>query len=165
MAGKLSSILFTIASISPTLEQTMESCAAWDRTDASLKACKSCNLVKFCNVNCQRAHWSKHKQACKKRAAELFHQKLYAEPPPFACYCYCCHWLLPLTLRVQCKRRSVDPVWVYKHWLALSLSGIQCWCLVAKCNFKLKSHFDERKQEYNCTTTRSFDCLVHTKFE
>jgi len=83
--------------------------------------------------------------------------------------CYCCcyyhHWLLPLTLRVQCKRHWVDPVRVHKQWLALSLSGVQCWYPKAKCNFKLKSHFNERKQECNCATTRSFDYLVHAKLE
>ena len=38
---------------------------------ASLKGCTSCKVVKYCNVSCQRAHWSKHKKECKKRAAEL----------------------------------------------------------------------------------------------
>jgi len=53
------------------------------------------------------------------------------------CYCCCCYynWLLPLTLRVQCKTRWADPVRIYKQWLTLSLSGVQCWNPEAKCNF------------------------------
>jgi len=50
-------------------------------------------------------------------------------------YYYYYHWLLPLTLRVQCKIRWVDPVRVYKQWLTLSLGGVQCWYPEAKYNF------------------------------
>ena len=60
---------------------TLNSCAACGKADVSLKACSSCKLVKYCNVKCQRAHRSKHKQDCKKRADELFDKKLFAEPP------------------------------------------------------------------------------------
>ena len=48
----------------------------------SLKACKSCMLVKYCNANCQRNHWPKHKKDCKLRAAELWDEALFKEPPP-----------------------------------------------------------------------------------
>jgi len=50
-------------------------------------------------------------------------------------YCHCYHWLLPLTLRVQCKIRWVAPVRVYKQWLTLSLGGVYCWYPEAKYNF------------------------------
>jgi len=36
----------------------------------SLKACKSCMQVKYCNAICQKNHWPKHKKLCKERAAE-----------------------------------------------------------------------------------------------
>jgi len=39
--------------------------------DVSLKSCKSCMLVKYCNANCQKNHWPEHKNECKQRAAEL----------------------------------------------------------------------------------------------
>ena len=39
-----------------------------------LKACTACKLVKYCNRDCQIAHRSKHKKACKKRA-------LFKQPP------------------------------------------------------------------------------------
>jgi hypothetical protein len=47
----------------------------------SLKACKSCMLVKYCNRKCQRNHWPKHKKPCKQRAAELHDEALFKEPP------------------------------------------------------------------------------------
>ena len=47
----------------------------------SLKACTACVLVKYCNVNCQRNHWPKHKKECKLRAAELHNEALFKDPP------------------------------------------------------------------------------------
>ena len=47
----------------------------------SLKACKSCWLVKYCNAKCQRNHWPTHKKACKLRAAELCNEALFKDPP------------------------------------------------------------------------------------
>ena len=43
----------------------MESCAACGKIDAGLKACAACMLVKYCNANCQIAHWPKHKKNCR----------------------------------------------------------------------------------------------------
>jgi TPR repeat protein len=39
-------------------------------------------LVSYCNAECQRTHWSKHKAACKLRAAELRDEVLFKDPPP-----------------------------------------------------------------------------------
>ena len=35
-----------------------------------LKNCTACRLVKYCGVECQKAHRKIHKKACKKRSAE-----------------------------------------------------------------------------------------------
>ena len=62
----------------------MDCCADWGSVageGVSLKACKSCMLVKYCNVNCQRNHWKKHKKECKLRAAELRDEALFKDPP------------------------------------------------------------------------------------
>ena len=59
----------------------MEVCAACGKADVSLKSCKACKLVKYCGVDCQVAHRPAHKKACRKRAAELFDLKLFAQPP------------------------------------------------------------------------------------
>jgi hypothetical protein len=49
---------------------------------ASLKTCKSCMRVRYCNPTCQRNHWPKHKKECKQRAAELHDEALFKDPPP-----------------------------------------------------------------------------------
>ena len=56
-------------------------CGVDEGEGVSLKACKSCMLVKYCNRNCQRNHWPKHKKPCKQRAAELHDEVLFKEPP------------------------------------------------------------------------------------
>jgi hypothetical protein len=38
-------------------------------------------LVKYCNINCQRNHWKKHKKECKQRAAELRDEALFKDLP------------------------------------------------------------------------------------
>jgi len=48
----------------------------------SLKACKSCMQVRYCNAACQHKHWLAHKKACKQRAAELRDEALFKDPPP-----------------------------------------------------------------------------------
>ena len=45
---------------------------------AKLKSCTACRLVKYCGVDCQRAHRKQHKRACKRRAAELRDEELYS---------------------------------------------------------------------------------------
>jgi len=58
------------------------------------KACTACKLVKYCNRECQIAHWSQHKKACKKRSAELHDEKLFKQPPAKE-DCPICFLLLP----------------------------------------------------------------------
>ena len=65
-------------------------CAACGKADSALKSCKACKLVKYCGVDCQVAHRLKHKKACRKRAAELFDEKLFAEPPRRKDCIICC---------------------------------------------------------------------------
>eukprot|EP00956_Cyclotella_meneghiniana_P002729 scaffold3221_cov23-Cyclotella_meneghiniana.AAC.1 len=71
----------------------MDSCAACGKADVSLKLCKACKLVKYCGVDCQVSHRPAHKQACRERAAELFDEKLFAQPPRREECVICC---LPL---------------------------------------------------------------------
>jgi len=47
----------------------------------SLKACKACMLVRYCNAECQKNHWPEHKKICKQRAAELRDEALFKDPP------------------------------------------------------------------------------------
>ena len=48
----------------------------------SMNTCNKCDLVQYCNAACKKKHKSKHKKKCEKRAAELFDEKLFEEPPP-----------------------------------------------------------------------------------
>eukprot|EP00956_Cyclotella_meneghiniana_P015732 scaffold24401_cov42-Cyclotella_meneghiniana.AAC.8 len=73
----------------------MESCAACGKANTSLKSCKACKLVKYCGVECQVAHRPKHKKTCRKKAAELFDAKLFAQPPARE-DCPICMQMLPL---------------------------------------------------------------------
>ena len=47
----------------------------------SLKVCKPCMLVRYCNARCQKNHWPTHKKHCKLRAAELRDEALFKDPP------------------------------------------------------------------------------------
>ena len=57
-------------------------CGKGEECSGDLKSCTACKLVKYCNRDCQIAHRPQHKKACKKRAAELYDEKLFKEPPP-----------------------------------------------------------------------------------
>jgi TPR repeat protein len=38
--------------------------------------------VKYCNAECQKNHWPKHKKECKLRAADIRDEALFKDPPP-----------------------------------------------------------------------------------
>ena len=63
----------------------------------SLKACKSCMSVKYCNAVCQKKHWATHKKQCKERAAKLRDEALFKDPPPKA-ECPICFLPMPTNL-------------------------------------------------------------------
>mmetsp|Transcript_25967 Transcript_25967/g.39234 ORF Transcript_25967/g.39234 Transcript_25967/m.39234 type:complete len:237 (-) Transcript_25967:375-1085(-) len=56
------------------------SCGIEESHDIKLKSCTACKLVRYCSVKCQREHRPKHKQECKKRAAELHDAILFRQP-------------------------------------------------------------------------------------
>mmetsp|Transcript_24863 Transcript_24863/g.37663 ORF Transcript_24863/g.37663 Transcript_24863/m.37663 type:complete len:317 (-) Transcript_24863:50-1000(-) len=45
-----------------------------------LKRCGACGLVRYCSIACQRDHRTEHKNACKKRVAELRDELLFKQP-------------------------------------------------------------------------------------
>ena len=61
---------------------TCANCGKGEECSGDLKACTACNMVKYCNRECQIAHRPQHKKLCKKRAAELHDEKLFKEPSP-----------------------------------------------------------------------------------
>ena len=60
-------------------------CGKGEESAGDLKACTACKMVKYCNRDCQVSHRKQHKQACKKRAAELYDEKLFREVEPDEC--------------------------------------------------------------------------------
>jgi TPR repeat protein len=65
----------------------------------SLKVCKLCMQVKYCDATCQKNHWPTHKAACKQRAAELRDEALFKHPPAKE-DCPIC--FLPMPVRLIC---------------------------------------------------------------
>ena len=75
-------------------------CIAGDDDIIKLKDCDGCDLVRYCSNDCQQIHKSEHKEACKKRAAELHDEILFKQPESnnFGDCPICC---LPLPLDPQ----------------------------------------------------------------
>ena len=60
---------------------TITTCAACGKEGDTLKSCVACKMVKYCNRDCQTTHRPLHKKECKKRAAELYDEKLFKGHP------------------------------------------------------------------------------------
>ena len=56
--------------------------------------------MKYCGVDCQRAHRKQHKKACKLRAAELKAERLYGQghERPEGDFCPICTLPIPLPM-------------------------------------------------------------------
>lgn len=55
-----------------------DSCNSCGRTN-NLSTCSRCKAVKYCDINCQRKDWQKHKKICKKKKKEKKTQRLYED--------------------------------------------------------------------------------------
>ncbi len=75
------------------------SCGIAATDDVKLKKC-SCNLVKYCTINCQKNHRPQHKKMCKKRLAELRDDDLFTQPEKSG-YGDCPICCLPLSIDVN----------------------------------------------------------------
>ena len=123
----------------------MESCAACGKeADEGLKACKACNSVKYCDVNCQKAHWLLHKKACKLIATQLLDGKLFAQPPQRE-DCPICY--LPLPLSYGCIYQSCCGKIICSGCM-LSMAGrtnVIPTCPFCKAEASLKSKENNRR--------------------
>ena len=54
-------------------------CGKGEEDSKNLKKCSACLSVKYCSRDCQIAHRKQHKKECKKRAAEIYDEKLFKE--------------------------------------------------------------------------------------
>ena len=88
-------------------------CGKHGSDTVTLKNCNACRLVKYCGVDCQKAHRKLHKKACKQRAAELKDEQLYRQghDRPEGDFCPICTLPIPLPMgqhsgfRVCCMKK------------------------------------------------------------
>ncbi|EJK76507.1 hypothetical protein THAOC_01728 [Thalassiosira oceanica] len=75
-------------------------CGKQGSDSVKLKNCTACRLVKYCCVDCQRAHRKQHKKACKQRAAELKDEQLYSQghERPEGDFCPLCTLPIPIPI-------------------------------------------------------------------
>ena len=112
-------------------------CQLWQGRGGKIKGLKSCiwhvNLCQYCSNDCQKAHHSKHKKECTKRAAELHDEALFTQPPQKEEDCLIC--LLPMpslltgrryTMHAVGKRCAVDATFIH---VGAMTSGINIVCV------------------------------------
>eukprot|EP00985_Skeletonema_marinoi_P001227 scaffold499_cov67-Skeletonema_marinoi.AAC.1 len=56
------------------------SCGIAEVDDIKLMECATCDLVRYCSDDCLKDHIPQHKEACKKRMAELRDELLFRQP-------------------------------------------------------------------------------------
>ena len=86
---------------------------------ASLKTCRSCINAKYCNAECQKNHWPKHKKECKLRATILRDELLFKDPPAKE-DCPICFLPMPVTLIccVSFPPATISSVPIYNYAIA-----------------------------------------------
>lgn len=117
----------------------LDECAACGHGSEDLKTCTACKLVKYCSVSCQKAHRPKHKKQCKKRAAELFDEELFKQPPPKD-DCPICFIRLPSpsnesTYQVCCGKTVCNGC-INEMNENLSVEGGNCHCPFCRHKYK-----------------------------
>ena len=76
-------------------------------------------LKEYCNADCQRNHWSKHKKGCKQRAAELRDEALFKDPPPKEdCPVCCIPMSMSLVSSVSLPPATITSVPIYNFLVA-----------------------------------------------
>ena len=93
----------TVSCVLPVLpaDEVCVNCGSKGGEDGvKLKNCTACRLVRYCGLDCQRAHRKQHKKTCKKRAAELKEERLYSQghERPEGDFCPICTLPIPLPM-------------------------------------------------------------------
>ena len=118
-------------------DEVCANCGKAEVDEIKLQKCTCCDLVKYCGVDCQNNHRPQHKEACKKRVAELRDDDLFTQPDG------CCHGECPIC----CLPLPIDA----NKWRTNS-----CCCkrICNGCIFANKKREKEQGLEYKCTYCR-----------
>ncbi|EJK74466.1 hypothetical protein THAOC_03855, partial [Thalassiosira oceanica] len=119
LPGSARYLLLIMMSCVPVAKNDGELCANCGTHGSDivkLKDCTACRLVKYCGVDCQRAHRKQHKKACKQRVAELKDEQLYSQGlvRPERDFCPICSLPIPIptgehsVFHVCCMKRSCN---------------------------------------------------------
>ena len=89
-----------MSSIEDAGDEACANCGERESDTATLKSCTGCRLVKYCGVDCQKAHRKQHKKLCKQRAAELKDEQLYSQghERPEGDFCPICTLPIPFPM-------------------------------------------------------------------
>ncbi|EJK44965.1 hypothetical protein THAOC_36455 [Thalassiosira oceanica] len=81
-------------------DEACANCGKHGSDTIKLKSCTACRLVKYCCVDCQKAHRKLHRKACKQRATELKDEQLYGQghERPEEDFCPICTLPIPLPM-------------------------------------------------------------------
>lgn len=138
----------------------MESCAACGKhatEGLKLKACKACQLVKYCNVDCQVAHRPLHKKACREEVAESFDRKLFAVPGSRE-DCPICYVTLPVDSETAYKSCCGKSICIACILNLASTGNNRCPFCNAPTTRGLKNEYrmlNERIEKYNDASAMS----------
>ena len=108
---------------------TINTCAACGKEGDCLKSCGACKLVKYCSRECQANHRPMHKKECKKRAAELYDEKLFKEVELDECPL--CFLILPsadLTTIKSCCGKTICNGCVYAMKMSEGGANVCAFC-------------------------------------
>ncbi len=117
-----------------------------------LMTCTACKLVRYCSVACQKHHRPQHKQACKKRMAELRDDLLFTQPES-SCYGDCPICCLPMPIDtsdfsvMSCCCKSICDGCFYAD-MPRQLNGSQKQAVCLYCRHPLpetEAEFDKNK--------------------
>ncbi|EJK73040.1 hypothetical protein THAOC_05358 [Thalassiosira oceanica] len=103
-AHQQSQAFYLTMSCVPVVDDCDEVCANCGKCGSDiikLKNCTACRLVKYCGVDCQRAHRKQHKKACKQRATELKDKQLYSQGQERQEGDFCSICTLPIPFRIE----------------------------------------------------------------
>ncbi|EJK61326.1 hypothetical protein THAOC_18212 [Thalassiosira oceanica] len=81
-------------------DKVCANCGKHGSDTVKLKRCTACRLVKYCGVDCQKAHRKQHKKACNQRVAELKDEQLYSQglERPEGDFCPICTLPIPFPI-------------------------------------------------------------------